>query len=146
MKNSILIAAFALLTVTGYSQSLTRSLVESFASVVEADSIRVFQMHGGCLDNNPSLFGRVNYSEFDFTPVATYDSDNAMHTWDEAGAYAVFCTQNGIPVSERTIIIVNDRYVDRAAEFRGSVELDNTIYSNVFEYVGFDFLNIIAED
>ena len=146
MKNSLLTTAFALLTVTGLSQSLNKSLVESFAPTCSADSIRVFQMHGGCLDTNPGLFGNVDYSEFDFTHVASYDSNNAMHTWNEAGAYVVFCTKGGEPVNERTVFIINDQYVDKVSEFKNSVELNNTVYSNVFEYVGYDRLNIVAAD
>ena len=146
MKNSILTAAFALLTVTGFSQSLNRSLVESFAPACSADSIRVFQMHGGCLDTNPGLFGDVDYSGFDFSYVASYGANDALHTWNEAGAYVVFCTEDGIPVNERKIFVINDRYVDRVASLRGSVELNNIVYSNSFEYVGHDRLFIVAVD
>ena len=146
MKNSILIAAFALLTVTGLSQSLNKSLVESFAPACSADSIRVFQMHGGCLDTNPGLFGDVDYSGFDFSYVASYGANDALHTWKEAGAYVVFCTKGGEPVNERTVFIINDRYVDKVSRFNNSVELNNTVYSNVFEYVGYDRLNIVAVD
>ena len=103
-------------------------------------------MSGGCLDTNPGLFGNVDYSEFDFTYVASYDADNATHTWNEAGAYVVFCTKGGEPVNERTVFIINDRYVDKVSGFKNSVELNNTVYSNVFEYVGYDRLNIVAVD
>jgi hypothetical protein len=146
MNNLILTAAFALLTVTGLSQSLEKSLVESFAPTCSADSIRVFQMSGGCLDTNPGLFGHVDYSEFDFTHVVSYGANDALHTWDEAGAYVVFCTKGGEPVNERTVFIINDRYVEKVSGFKNSVELNNTVYSNVFEYVGYDRLNIVAVD
>lgn len=146
MNNSILTAAFALLTVTGLSQSLDKSLVESFAPACSADSIRVFQMSGGCLDTNPGLFGHVDYSEFDFTHVVSYGANDALHTWNEAGAYVVFCTKDGIPVNERKVFVINDRYVDRVASLKGSVELNNVVYSNSFEYVGHDRMFIVAVD
>lgn len=146
MKNSILTTAFALLTVTGLSQSLDKSLVESFAPACSADSIRVFQMNGGCLDTNPGLFGYVDYNDFDFTHVVSYGANDALHTWNEAGAYVVFCTKEGEPVNERTVFIINDRYVEKVSGFKSSVELNNTVYSNVFEYVGYNRLNIVSVD
>lgn len=146
MKNSILTTAFALLTVTGFSQSLDKSLVESFAPACSADSIRVFQMNGGCLDTNPGLFGYVDYNDFYFTHVVSYGANGALHTWNEAGAYVVFCTKDGEPVNERTVFIINDRYVEKVSGFKNSIELNNTVYSNVFEYVGYNRLNIVSVD
>jgi len=146
MKNLFLSTAFALLSVASFAQELTRSLTEPITAAFMADSISIFELSGGCLELNPNLRGVINYSQFDFTHVATYGAHDAIHTWKKAGAYGVVCTVDGEVEKMGTVFIINDDYVDFVVKHSNALVIDENVYSNMSQYVGFEEFSIVAVD
>jgi hypothetical protein len=144
MKNLFLTSILSLLSVSLLGQSLNKSIVEVFTSVNTADSIVIYSVVGPQLNDNPFLLDEFYMDEFTYTKVASYDSQFAKHKFEDAGIFVVFCLLDGEPAHERTLFVIDDSYVEYIANLKGSQEINNTIYSTIFEYVGLDEIKVVS--
>lgn len=79
------------------------------------------------------LFAELN---FDYDPVATYNCDAAVHTFDRLGTYAVACFNDGEMVGDRVYILVDQRWVDNSPLGRPceSIRVGTTGLRSIMDY------------
>ena len=143
MRNLFL--TFALVAATAVSaQELSTNIQETYHSALGlADEFHVWKVTN--VDPTEEAWDKMEgeYSIMEFEPVVSY-GEHALHTWEEAGVYVVFCTINQEPMGERTFFIINESYVDFVKKNIDGIQVQDTYVRSDVEWVGNDFDKLVV--
>ena len=142
MKNLFLFTA-ALLSITVTAQELSTNIQETYhAATGFADEFHIFKVTN--IEPTSESWDELGweYGDMNFERVARY-GENALHIWEEAGVYVVFCSKDQEPIGERTFFIINENYVNYVKEHIDGLQVEDTYIRSDVEWVAHQYDKVI---
>jgi len=136
MKPYLLSLALAFLATNIFGQALSSNIQETYHSALGlADEFHVYRVNN--IEPTSEAWDEIDwdFQKMDFERIARY-GEHAMHVWEEAGVYVVFCTIDEEPIGGRTFFVVNENYVEFVQENIDGIQVDDTFIRSDVEWVG----------